>query len=238
MTSFGPGGYPDGQRVQNWDGPILWNHDTGPTTTDVTSPVMDVSRFAYLCGNLSASQGNPDIIIDWYLDSAATIPVGGRSFAMSVNVGGGAQLRIPNLGPYVQITLAQAIVGTYRVVAYIFATNRVYALDFLPGGPLLIDQQDVTLGAGATAVLYPTGYYAGPVQIWTDIAAPSLLSMQALVAGSGWDYIAQQSAPSTPSQVVYEWVAPSGAWRINFTNTGSSPAGYYLAVIPSLTGST
>lgn len=239
MTSFGPGGYPDGQRVANYDSPALWVDDPGLVTAqDRTSPILNVSRYAYLCGQFGETQSQSQVQITWYLDAAGAVAVGRRTFQLDFNIGL-AQFRTVNLGPYVQVVRTATVFdATYGPESWVFASNRDYPLEFIPINPLLIDEQNVTLGAGASLTMYPLGYYAGPIQLWTDLGAPSLVNMRCLVAGGGWHYIAQLGITTTPSQAVYEWVAPSGAWQITFENNGAGAAGFYLAVTPSLTGST
>ena len=229
-------GYADYQRVGNYDTGTLWTVDTGPGQTLVTSPVLDVSRFAYLSGHLTCNTNQCSCAVLWWADAAATISIGARVFRLSDQIGGTALIRLPNLGPYCNFQFTQAGAPTFAIRTYVIATNRVHPLEFIPGNPVLIDQQTAAIGASSTSTVYPSDYYAGPVSVWYLPAyASGDVNIQVLTSGGTWDYIARL-ANSAAGSFLTTMIAPPGAWRVIVSNNTAGASTYTLGVTPPTTG--
>lgn len=238
LAPTGTRGYADSQRVSNYDTGVLWNLSTGPNTTDWVSPVLDVSRFAYLGMNIAALLGQPQVNLAWYLDAQATIACGTRVFALDTNISGNAHARILNLGPFVQITIARVTAPQYYLQIQAYATNRVYPFEFIPTNPVILSQQNVAIGAGINANVYPVDYYAGPVNVWFDAAyANGGVSLQYLNQSGTWEFN-DERVTTAVGVYTYQMVTPPGAWRLVVGNNTGGASSYYLVVTPSLTGST
>lgn len=230
-------GYADYQRQSNWDTGVLWNEDTGPIAADVTSPVIDMSRSAFVGMNIAALTGQPLIILNWYLDAGATLPVGRRQFQMTQSIANNAQVRMLNMGPFLQITLSRVTVPNYRVIMQVYGTSRTYPLEFIPRSSLLIDVQGQAIGASpANVTTYPIDYYAGPVRVAVFGLSSGFITLDYLNGSGVLDPIDQQSMNAS-GDTVFNTVVPVGAWAVNVQN-GSTATSYDLIVTPSFTGAT
>lgn len=228
-------GYPDMQRIDNWDSGLLFEDEATVRNAPIASPVMDVSRYAYL-GGFDICQLIPVAVrAIWTADNPPTLPLGNRDFALTDLITGNAQYRLPNLGPYCQLTYTPMAAGNWRHTARIIGTNRVHPLEFIPDSAVLIDVQAQNVAAAATVTVYPTDYYAGPVQVWSVIGQTSIVWLEYLAAGAVWHQLAQETVAAAANSVV-DWATPPGAWRINVKNTGAAAGSLFLAVTPSTTG--
>ena len=238
MTSIGPGGYPDGQRVANWDGPTLWSETTTPTNAAVASPVVNVSRYGYLAGFMDEFLSQSQVEISWFADRNAAISINRRQFVLTSQILHVASLRVPNLGPYAQVQVSAIGGVNYDFATLLFATNRTHPLELIPQSPVLIDQQNQAIAANATNTYYPSDYYAGPVSVWADVSqGPALVTLQYLTTAGSWDMIDQRTIAAAGEQP-FQMVTPAGAWRMQVTNQAAAAGAVFLAATPSLTGST
>lgn len=228
-------GYADWQRVENWDTGSLWTSSNGSVAGPVTSPAIDVSRIGYLAGYLGSSQNSFIALFAWYTDDGLGVPLGSRYIVCSSLIGHDAQLRIPNMGPYLQVTLTSTTGANFGYLARLWGTNRVDPLELIPNSPFLLDVQNTAIGASAIATLYPTDYYSGPISVWTHAANSNMAtSLEVLDYQGTWDIVGQW----TPAALNYDFIAiaPPGAWRILVQNLATSSSAYYLFVQPSMTG--
>lgn len=229
-------GYADWQRVSNWDSGTLYSTPGGVNITTDQTPILDVSRYAYLAGWDQISGIPVQVDIYWYGDKAQTVSFGHRLFVLDPNNQGVAQYRIPNLGPYVQIVWTRIGPGSFQHPCSIMATNRFHPLEFIPVLPTLIDLQGLTLPAGSS-FYYPGGYYAGPLQVFANsFPANSFLAMQVLNSAGGWDTML--SMGGLAANAAFQWIAPAGGWRLAALAVAASTPNTILVAVPTLTGST
>jgi hypothetical protein len=232
-------GYADWQRVDNFDMGIIYNYAPGVINFTHLSPVLDVSRFAYLGGRVGCALGGMMVIVYWYADAGGTVQLADRIFPISSLVTNSAFIRLPNLGPFMAFQV-QAIAGAnYNPQVNLFATNRVHPLEFMPEGAVLVDQQAVAIGAGSTNTTYPQDYYSGPAGVMYDPAyAAGFIELQYLTGAGNWDIldIVSGTTASTPARATM--VMPPGAWRFQINNSTGAASSYYLTVTGSTTGAT
>lgn len=231
-------GYPAWQRIGNYDSGSLWTIDTGSVITQTTSPILNVSRYAYLGGRIQEVQSACYVAVQWYADAAATVAIAGRNIALSNLIGQPAIIRLPNLGPYCKIIVTQLTGGNYHFKGLVFGTNRVHPLEFIPASPVLIDVQSQAIGAGSTVQFYPTDYYSGPVQLLVEGGQAAQLTMGWLTNAGAWDLFFVTNVPAGTFQPFSAIVTPPGAWRVAVENTGGAADNYLLSVIHSGTGAT
>lgn len=238
MTSFGPGGYPDGQRVQNWDSPSLFSASPANSAAQIVSGVLNVSRFAYLVlyANLTGSPGDCAITIDWYQDRGATDLIGSRQVILSHSIPI-AQWRPVNLGPYAIVQISPAsgnLTGSFNLVA----SNRVHPLEFVPVNAVLVDNQNLAIAANGVDTLYPSDYYAGPLYVWlTPNFGTGFVVVEALTSSGNWDVVGGAKITTTGYQSLTP-VVPPGAWRLLVENTVAAASTLGIAAVASVTGST
>src|SRR5258708_14340380 len=121
----GPLGYRDWQRVVNCDGPVLLNLGAAELTGNFTSAAIDVSRFGYLAGRMNVGTNPVNVFISWFADQALTVQLGERLILLDPSIAEG-YVRIPNLGPWLQIKLAPNLSNTkWHPVVRLIGTNRV-----------------------------------------------------------------------------------------------------------------
>lgn len=229
-------GYTDEQRVENYDTNELYNVTVTNQVAFPASPVLDVSRFAYIAGTLQNTQAASYIELGWWLDEGETIFAGGRQFALHANITAYAQVRIPNLGPFLNINQVPIQGAAYSSTAVWYASNRVYPIEFTPLTPMLMSVQNFALGASQTVSFYPTTYYAGPTQFGMFCTEAAGLAFQTFSTNGTWDYFNQ--GVSVPTNIWYNQLVttPPGAWRVTVNNTTINAAQLYVVMTPSLTG--
>lgn len=226
-------GYADYQRVENWDSGVLISFSAASRNANLISSIQDVSRYAYLGGSMQETESQCSVLVQWFLDSNGTIRVGQRTFILTSLTTAIAQIRFPNLGPFVQVIVSPIGGATYTSPMTLFGTNRVHPLEFIPRNQALFNMQVFALAVGDN-FFYPTDYYAGPVVVsYINAGAGQTVYHQILNPAGVWDYTEGHPVPGT--NYSYESIMPAGAWRIDLNSTGVV-GGLRFSVIPSTTG--
>lgn len=230
-------GYGDWQRLNDHDaGPIV-NIARGATLNTESVGPLDVSRFAYIAGFDNIDAQTVSLNLTWTSALSGGVTVGSRGFCLDGHIGHRAQYSLRNLGPYVSATWT-AVAGTDFVhnVAWI-ATNRIPVVEFQPISTVLIDQENVALGAGTNADVWPADYFAGPIRVqYNAPGAGWLLNLTCFDnVGNGKTI---EGIAGTGANVTIDSLAPAGAWKFNVNNTTGAPGNYYLRVTGSQTGAT
>lgn len=229
-------GYADYQRLENFDTGILLSAATPLSASSFSSPIIDVSRFAYLCGQVECITANCAVALNYFIDALGTVNAGNRNFILTAQGLPAGQIHITNLGPFVQFFVEALGAVPFQFNASIFASNRVELNEFVPQIATLIDLQNATEPAGATA-FYPNAMFAGPMSVGINMpVAATIVSLEALNSGGTWDIIAQTTTGASGVPMIVPMIAPLGAWRILVSNPGAATVGMYLVATPSNTG--
>lgn len=231
-------GYADYQRVGNYDTGVLFQDLAVHPGGSLLTPVIDVSRFAYLTGRVNTGTGQQNMAVSYYLDSAASIAVGGRQLTLDSRIG---QLLVPhfqNQGPFMTIQWVQVGGGALSTNIVIAASNRPGTLESLPSQAWVVNQVNTPIGAGITVDTFANYYYSGPMQVavWASNANMALL----LNAFDPFGAAVQLDVFPIPVASVWQrlqMTAPSGAWKLGIQNSGAA-GNFYLNVTPTTTGST
>jgi len=132
----GPRGYPDYQRVENWDGPRLIKESEERLPGEkVESALIEVSRYSAIAVPAFCEKGNVNLICTWTNASVKEV-IATREFAFSKSIGSKAQLRIPNLGPYMFFTMKFVGGEAGLLTIEVFGTNR-QSPESIPGKAIL-----------------------------------------------------------------------------------------------------
>lgn len=231
-------GYNDYQRTSNFDTGVLWNDARGANHNHFISGILDVSRYAYLGIGTQEILSSHTFAVTWFSDDGGSTLLGVRSFQIISNIQNAAQMRIPNLGPFCTLEWIAFGVTNYNVITNAWGTNRVYPLEFIPRGALVVDRQNIPIGAGTAITDYPTDYYSGPVQVGLyNTIGPGTFVLRYLSQVGVWTVFDQVAVPAAATFVRFTTVVPGGAWRTEFTNPGAA-SNYYVEIAPSPTGST
>ena len=229
-------GFADMQRTSPYDSGVLYSDSLlAIPIGGITTPTLDVGRFAYIGGTDTVTT-QCSASFAWFVDSAATIESGACFFMLDgADIGDAAQYRIPNLGPFLQVSwLRVGGVGSHS--SQLFGTNRYHPCQFIPQNSVLIDDQAANIGSLATVTRYPSDYYAGPCQVFTNCSNATSVIFEYLTTSNTWDRFYQVN-PTAASLNNFNVTTPAGAWRVRFINGTNTSTTYYLTVTPSLTGS-
>lgn len=230
-------GYDDYQRTANFDSGQLASVHSPPSASTLTFGPFNMSRWAYLAASISPNT-NPFLIqLQWSADEAGFEPTGAMEFTITPSIGEAMQFRLPNLGAWVTVTFMALGGLNWGSDGFLYATNRVSPLVFTPEIALLIDLQSITIPTGFTQEFYPSGYYAGPVSLWFESNGNNNgYLFQYLSPGGAWNDF-NVHTPPTAGDTFASLVVPMGAWRVHIANSSGVTITYFLAVTPSLTGS-
>lgn len=229
-------GYADYQRLENFDSGVLLRVATPIQNSQYTSAVLDMSRYAYLGGLMSCGTGGIGlVVITWWADAAATILLGERAFTMNNQMGNAAQLRLPNLGPFVIIQCNAIGAGTYQFNATVIGTNRVHPLEMIPLTSLLLDWNQ-SFPVGTTSVFH-TSYYAGPALV-TAVLPSSGVGISLSHSDSAGTPQQYDQLNVVTGAAVQRFITsvPEGICWANVINLSGSPQNVALYVIPTPTG--
>ena len=230
-------GYPDFQRVVNWDSPVLYADSVLNETTYAQSGALDVSRYGYMGGYLEVSVGYCTVTLEWFLDQAMTTIVGQREFVLDQHVANICQPKMQHMGPFLQVTVEAIANAPFTASWSLFATNRASSLDFVPVDALLIDEFTTSLNAGASYRLYAGDYYAGPASMWFQAPAAQWAIYYNMLDVTGAQEIVNLFNPAQGNNNI-NFVTIPGYWYIDVVNGSGSVGSFYITVHPSLTGST
>lgn len=219
-------------------------------TTYPTSGTYDVSQYRYLGGFVGLEPGETSagvVTFDWYKDRAGTELVGVQGLPVSSLIVSTAQLRVPNLGPYVKVTFTpftqpypeKCAAGGCPFAMRLFGTNRPSLLPLIPGDSILIDTvptpepgvvpkvvPEVVPPETSTAI-YPDDYFTGPVRLFLESSPGVTATLYGTdLTGENWPLDKLSASGSTTT------FAPFGTWFVVVSNPTTSPAGVTLAATP------
>ena len=235
--STGPQGFPDYQRVVNWDSSALIN-DTGTARVgSFTYPAVFVGRYAYLA-MVAAVRGVPNcrMTVTWFSDAALSIGLGSVNIMLDPNNSGNCQLRLENLGAFAQITLASVGVANFTSHMTVIGSNRPYNIPVVPSDAGVIFNSVGVIGAGASVPIVPDTYFAGNgILSILPAAAPVTAELRGMDLGGtyrGWATVSAAANVRASVQTLF----PMGAWEIVLTNTGGVNTSCETDLVPGWTG--
>jgi hypothetical protein len=215
---------------------VAWLLPATVVPAGISSPLSDTSRYGYLGGQIVISAFACAVRINWFADAAATVQVGQRNWVIDSAGPTLQQLRVPNLGPYCQMSLTPLTGAGCTVAATILPTNRVHPLEFIPVDAQLITAQVVAVTTGVDVGVFPVDFYAGPVRVWVDTPLTSWRAYLEGIAGGG-AYLVTDEWTGGAGQVSVTTVAPPGSWRLGLGNLAGGTGNITVAVSGSTTGS-
>lgn len=229
-------GYPDGQRIQNWDGVLGWNLPIQAVPNPLTSPVMDVSRYASVAGQMQCPVGQALLTFTWYADQARTLQLGARQIVLSANIASIGNYLLPNMGPFLQVQVVSIGAGVANVALTVSPSNRQRVLELLPQFPAQVTITNETLAANATNTHYPQEYVAGPVYCHATANQAWTLRLEYLNNAGVWTTLF--ALIETAAGVFFgSFPVPLGAWRIDVQNNTATATTDTIRLWQSPTGS-
>lgn len=246
--SLGAGelGYPDFQKVANWDGPVLAESGLNEMPYATTFPV---GPYGYLNGSINVLSAYALASFEW--GPTATFPklptmsvikrqliLGNGEAGGLKGSSGGALLRIPNWGPYCRLRVTQ--VGANNTLPHVTlaGTNRVSPYETLPATTPLVVASHVFAGAGVVTVA-PAFFWSGPMRVvyFSEAAGiASTVRLNGLLPPEGvettFDFITVGSGVT-----VFNLYAPFTTWWLTVEAAGVNKTTSIVAQ-PLLSGST
>lgn len=233
-------GYADYQRIVNWDdSPFSFGKQA--TLKEVTNlGTFDVSRYAYLAGNIGGrflkENGMIEWEFTWSLDEEGKEIVGQRIF-FTHEINGPAQLRIPNMGPWVTI-VAKPFTTPVKTNLTFFPTNRSYPYELLPKKSLLVEAVETAVLSKAVKQFFMEEYFAGPAVIYLkSLKEAGVLTVSTVDLLTNYVNVGIVEVPAL-GQTWAKVVLPFGPCRLNLENTGAAESKYLINAMASFTGST
>lgn len=140
VGSRGPRGYPDYQRVENWDGPAVFTRQQVNITAggEGEYETFETSRYAQLGVTMEAIIGKMTINFQFLTAKTGGATLGVKSYCMNPQVGR-CNLRVPVLGPYCRITVKATIEVASKLLTTVIPTNRLAPQEAIPRNNLLLN---------------------------------------------------------------------------------------------------
>ena len=236
MTSRGPLGYPDYQKVNNWDGPLLFSAKELLLSEGQEQGPWDMSRYASLLARLEILGTPIGVNLAWTTAQGA---LGGltatRFFVLEPNILAPIQILIPNLGPSLKWTTTTEVGKTAKLTANVHGSNRVNPLGFVPRGPLVLSRR-ITFAKAETVTLYPSDYYGGPAQVYYEKEGQTLtFVVEAQVMPGEWVSTFLHETAAAKGNDTFSLLLPPTAWRLAVVSGGLQ--NFNVRVAPSYSGS-
>lgn len=239
----GAEGYPDYQRVVNWDGPIFVK-ERRAQANKFSIVRAAVSRYANIAIRIAQheAEASETIVctVKWFTAAVGGVEVGKRVFVRarpSEGPGNPTQfVRLANLGPYVTIEFAP-IVEPKEWIAdiYVAADNRLTPWETPISEPLLLPETGFAMANGETKRQQVRYYYSGPALLSAFFTV--LTGVTARIRALNPETNAMVDIAGFNGKVLNNWEtiqvdAPLGWWEVACSNFSGGPAEVFASVCP------
>lgn len=247
--SRGPFGYPDYQRVANYDSPTVFTGSYSPgAPAELNSGILNVSRYEYVTlsltvRGLSASVEVP-ITFQWSTNFSGSPALLSEVFFIHSLVGElthgeEVTVTIPCRGPLMKLNLG-SVSGhpTGSVSVAMSLTNRFVATPYPLKTPNLIRQTGSAPNLSHT-LAFPAWPYAGPVNVAAycgGLTEKFALQLESLTSAPGGWTLRESLQPNSEVFQRATFFTPLGEWRLNLTNASGAEQPYEIQASPSVTG--
>lgn len=238
LATPGTRGYPDWQRLQNWDSPSLFQRRMAFSGLSDDSGIMDVRLYQYLGGIdfITAAPGGCSVHVSWYQDPSGSTLVGEQIWLIDPFGSGQQQWRLSNVGPYARVVWTSIDgVQNFTHTCNLLGTNRFHQLMFIPPNvnPLYI-VQGTNINAGAQFTHSLQSLYTGPARIRINTAAAAWsVDLQAYTAGGLYQSV--DVLINSPPAATF--LIPIGSSRLVVSNLDGVPRNFDIALTPAWLGS-
>lgn len=227
-------GYPDYQRVVNWDSPPADQFIAGAVATTTEFAVKESARYATLAGTIGTTVKAVSMLLQWWNTKTKERKVGSRLLILSAEVTEPMQFRFVHLGPWYTIKLARlGIAGSAIVNMTTFQSNRIYPLEIVPQINPVVNFTHAFAGAGTFSEENIT-YCSGPARLFVNVEGATLVEWQLEVMNTGefWTPLDHGSV-AAKSIGVFSVLVPYGAYRIKLKTTAATEAQVVLSSTPT-----
>lgn len=219
-VSRGPGGYPDYQRVENYDGPVVLNRKELKVAKGVVKGLgpFDVSRYAAVKLNIECTLGVGILKLSYGTLEGGAAFIGVREIIVSAELAREAVLEIPNLGPELTVEWFGLAASNTVLVTAVPTNRQVNGTAVFPGVLLL---QSVAKPKAAGEVAVAPGFIAtGTVRLFVateGLGTPNVF-ITVLDATGTIREISRFAGEVGKSFIVGEFYLPPSPLRLVFTN--------------------
>ena len=242
-------GYPDYQRVVNWDSPPLIEEVVKKLPFEV--PLLNMSRYANLCLRVEVqeSDGPIAVCVEWY-QLNKVVPETYTFIAQSTwCMPGSAEgpglhtinVTLPARAPYARVKIEASSVKTTKLTGAIWvsANNRSVSQICGVSSSFLIQLENAKRLKGEKLTVYPAFFYTGPMTVSLRAVAPpgSTWALEVMQPNVGeWKLLWLQDAPDSFWHS-YQLYAPLGYWRFQANNESAGEATFGVAATCATSGS-
>jgi hypothetical protein len=162
--SAGPTGYADYQRTENWDSPLIREAVKLEHVGSQAFGRFNCARYAFLVGRMGVENQGIKLILRWWSAEEGGVIIGERSWLLTQIINNVLQLRIPNMGPWLEIEY-ESEGGVWHETAILGFSNRVFPTEVIPPTEFILSAEHKFVGAGETFEFTPENYFSGPVRV-------------------------------------------------------------------------
>jgi|SRR5271165_143678 len=136
--SRGPHGYPDYQRVENLDGPLLIPNEVHKQIkgASFTTGSLDCGRYAATVFRSEILKGAYKLVVSWDSGSPSFLPVGKKEWRQTLLAGQRSFIRLSNLGPGISVS-AEGLEEPNELEFLALLTNRQPTQEAIPTDPMV-----------------------------------------------------------------------------------------------------
>jgi len=227
-------GYPDWQRIDNYDTGVLWPVNVVGSGAIQLSPILDVSRFARSCIQVGVGVNSVTLVAQWYADDAGVTVVGERDIVLAAGMPT-FQLALVNMGPFVRLAYEPFGGNATNITSAMFASNREFVSEMVPRQSLLINIQGAALAANSNIAAVVVDNYAGPATLFASTTQQFEVAVETFTEGGTWDFTTSVNIQPIGSYNTVV-VLPCGSNRAHIYNTSAAAMTYDLSLVASNTG--
>jgi hypothetical protein len=224
-SSRGPAGYPDYQRVENYDGPpFLSKHAVKLAALTVEEfTKLDVSRYTATALTAEITKGLLQIYITWWANEAETVLLGQKEYLVTATAGEVGVLRITNLGPFMRIQF-KAIKEEAVATVSASSTNRQPTQEAIPSSSVLLNSLKAYAANEERTFSLPE-LVSGPIRVQLDNKAshPCAVFVEAInTIGEQIAIAAAEQLEAGKRFLVLELSAPALPLRFTVVSVGEA----------------
>jgi hypothetical protein len=230
----GPRGYPDYQRVENWDGPEALTNFGVLNTGKVESAIVECSRYGYLTGCVGVGVNQVVLNVEYFYDEAGANFIGIRQLILDPQTLNTGQVNLPNLGPFIKVIVKPTSETTkWEGFIRLFLSNRLSPTELRLPVPLLAEGTQA-FGSAGSVIVPLAGYFSGPARalVYAGGASTAFLDIEAATFIGTW-VLVDRTVATSGTLVVSTAVLPSTAVRINVQSSGANTVKYALTPFTS-----
>lgn len=232
MSAIEPLGYPDWQRLTNWDGPVLWEPAPGVYNAQLNGPVMRVDRYQALSCLLEITAGKASFTFAWYADQALTTLIAARQVYLDGGAGNTSIVRLTNLGAWCQVLITPIGGAAFTLASTVFAvTNRGFPSEYVAISSMLAQVESQNINAGVTFTAQCQYVVAGRAHLWAaGPTAGATVDVLAMLLSGVYVHI-YEGVLDGNGELNDDLELPQSSIKLQISNTTGVAHNYFAALV-------